>query len=233
MGLLSPSVNALSQNSTPVTAEKQNVIAFVGGAGLNIARIFRELPDVQTLFETTHLKTLVIGDFTYSNNQSQLPPSDYQFLLSESFAYKRFHPLNVFTLKNYPINQQMAMAKKELEALRMTMRNSYKSLTVVAALGGQTGTFAGAALAEIALEESIPTSRILITPFTFEYARTGLAVEVFVKTNRESFRDRLLHNQDALTELGSNTLVPVAFDYLNKRAAMTALGNINTIYQPV
>jgi hypothetical protein len=213
-----------------VANDKLNVVAFIGGAALNIARMFGKLPAAHPLSKAMNIKILVIGDYTYSHDRSRLPISDCQFLLSESFAWSRFHPLNDCALENYPISQQIALARSELEALRMTMRNSYENLIVVAGLGGQTGTFAGAALAEMALEERIPTSRILVAPFKWESARNGLAEKVIAFTSRESLRDKVLPNQDAYTELDRNTFMPVAIDYLNKRASTAVMTECQKIF---
>jgi hypothetical protein len=61
---------------------KYHVVAFVGGAGINVAKTFLKLKEQLCKSESPSVKTLVIGDLTCSANSSTLPTSDYQFMLS-------------------------------------------------------------------------------------------------------------------------------------------------------
>ena len=217
IGLMYPMKNALPGNFIPASTEKYNVVAFIGGAGLNTARSFYELPDVRALYDAANIKTLIIGNWEYKcgMNRYPLPPADDQCFLSESFACNRYAPFE----------QRLAQAKSEIAGLRETMRDKYRSLTVVAGIGAQTGTFAGGAITEMAHEENIPTCRILITPFAFEGGRNLLADELIAKTSRKNTADIILRNEDLLAELGGDATLPEAFHYQARRAAKALLNN--------
>jgi uncharacterized membrane protein YsdA (DUF1294 family) len=203
---------------------KYHVVAFVGGAGINVAKEFLKHKGQLCKTESSRIKTLVIGDWVCSVNQSSLPASDYQFILSSEFARSR-----IPHLKNV-IEQQLSLAKLELEELRLDIRAHYASLTVVSALGGQTGTFAGGAIAEIAHEEGISTCRIVITPFEFEGDRVTLAERFISKTANDFYRQIELSNADAWVELSEDMTMADAFNIVNQRASEVVLNSL-TLFQ--
>jgi cell division GTPase FtsZ len=199
---------------------KYHVVAFVGGAGINVAKTFLKLKEQLCKSESPSVKTLVIGDWTCSANSSTLPTSDYQFMLSAEFTRSR-----VPHLKNV-IEQQLSLAKAEINYLRQDMQEHYASLTVVSGLGGQTGTFAGGAIAEMAHEEGIPTCKILITPCEFEGGRVSLAENFISKTNSDFYRQIELSNADAWIESSEGTSMLEVFNVVNQRASEAVLNSL-------
>jgi cell division GTPase FtsZ len=199
---------------------KYHVVAFVGGAGINVAKTFIKTKEQLCKTESTNIKTIIIGDWTCHANSSALPSSDYRFILSAEFAKSRDpHLKNV-------IEQQLSLAKAELDDLRQDMQEQYASLTVVSGLGGQTGTFAGGAIAEIAHEEGIPTCKILITPCEFEGGRATLAEHFISKTTSDFYRQIELSNADAWIESSEGTSMLEVFNVVNQRASEAVLNSL-------
>lgn len=199
---------------------KYHVVVFVGGAGINVAKVFLKHKEQLCKTESPNIKTINIGDSTCHADSSALPSSDYQFILSAEFAKSR-----VPHLKNF-IEQQLSLAKAELDDLRQKMQDHYASLTVISGLGGQTGTFAGGAIAEIAREEGIPTCKILITPCAFEGGRVTLAERFITKTTSDCYRQVVLSNADAWIESSEDASMLEVFNVVNQRASEAVLNSL-------
>lgn len=187
---------------------KQRVVAFVGSCGRNIAMAVSELPEMIAHASSTDIKMLVVMDWKYWHSKLPKLPADYLHLLSESFAlYGR-----------WPFSTRLEQAKAELMNFRSIIRHEFESLIVVAGLGGQTGTFAGGAISELADDEGIPVTRILVTPFNFEGDRKLLAEKFIKLSSRPSYTDIVFHNVESI-RVASTTSVAVAHRHMNERVA--------------
>jgi len=195
------------------------LVVFVGGAGFQIARSFNEL--LKENEDKTKFRTLIIGDFTYPNGKNAPPSADFQIYMSEAFAWK-YSPFVCGPL----YDDRLAFAKSEIEGVRKWVRDNCTSVTAVMGLGGHTGTFAGGAIVEIAREEHIPVRQIVTTPFSFEGSRNKLAAEYVSRASPNVYESVvILDNQDVYSELNPTTTLPMAMDYLNRRAAKAILLN--------
>lgn len=208
LGGITASVFSQTSNSSATASLKKEAIAFVGGSGINVAKCFSELP-----IKPDNMFRFAICDHTFENNEND---SLFDVSLRVNNTWGIAEPAS--------FDARVASAKRELEHLRSIMQSQFNSITIVSALDGATGTFAGSALLEIALEEGINTRLIRIIPFLGE--REGELVHsssmhLLRQPGFHSGTYIFLKSQDAAEDLGVDVKSKFAMDLVNSRAAAT------------